>query len=90
MEEKVDIALRKNNNKVLLEVKDNGPGMTDDDKKLLFGKYQKLSAQPTGGETSTGLGLSIVKKYVDVMDGKVWYESDINQGGKFIVELNEA
>lgn len=90
LEEKVDISLKKNNKKILLEIKDYGPGISEDDKPKLFGKYQKLSAQPTAGETSTGLGLSIVKKYVDVMNGKVWYENNNGKGSKFIVELDEA
>ena len=90
LEEEVKIALKRNNGHVVMEILDNGPGISSDDKKKLFGKYQKLSAQPTAGETSTGLGLSIVKKYVDVMDGKIWCESNEGQGAKFVVELKKA
>jgi len=53
----------------------------------LFQKYQRLQAQPTNGESSTGLGLSIVKKYVEAMKGKVWCESEFGKGSKFIVEF---
>ena len=56
----------------------------------LFGKYQKLSAKPTGGEDSTGLGLSIVKKYVDVMGGRVWCESEAGKGSIFIVAFKKS
>jgi signal transduction histidine kinase len=55
----------------------------------LFGKYQKLSARPTGGEDSTGLGLSIVKKYVNVMGGRVWCESEPGKGSNFIVAFRK-
>jgi two-component system, sensor histidine kinase and response regulator len=72
---------------VRIEVSDEGPGMTEDDKKKLFGKFQKLSAQPTGGEVSSGLGLSIVKQLVDLHDGKIWVESEVGKGTKFIVEF---
>ncbi len=76
---------------VRTEVKDEGQGLTDDDMKKLFGKFQKLSARPTGGETSTGLGLSIVKQLVDLHGGKVWAESDgKDKGSTFIVELPKA
>ena len=53
----------------------------------LFGKFARLSAKPTGGEHATGLGLSIVKKMVEAMNGKVWCESQPGQGATFIVEV---
>jgi signal transduction histidine kinase len=55
--------------------------------KKLFGKFARLSARPTGGEHSTGLGLSIVKKLVEAMHGRVWCESEVGKGTTFIVEL---
>ena len=72
---------------IRIEVHDEGPGISDDDKKKLFGKFARLSAQPTGGENSTGLGLSIVKKMVEAMNGRVWCESEGGKGTTFIVEL---
>lgn len=69
------------------EVQDEGPGLSDEDKKRLFGKFARLSARPTGGEHSTGLGLSIVKKLVEVMHGRVWCESEVGKGATFIVEF---
>ncbi len=72
---------------VRFEVRDEGPGLTQDDKRKLFGKFVRLSAQPTNGEGSTGLGLSIVKKMVTAMHGQVWCESDVGAGATFIVEL---
>lgn len=70
-----------------VEIQDEGPGLNADDKKRLFGKYARLSARPTGGEHSTGLGLNIVKTMVVAMRGKVWCESEANNGATFIVEL---
>ena len=70
-----------------LEVRDQGPGLTNDDMAQLFGKFARLSAQPTGGEPSTGLGLSIVKQLVEAMHGAVWCESTHGRGATFIVEL---
>lgn len=71
------------------EIQDEGPGLSDDDKKKLFGKFARLTAQPTGGEHSTGLGLSIVKKMIEAMNGNVWCESEFGKGATFIVELPE-
>lgn len=72
---------------VLIEVKDEGPGISEADMKKLFGKYQKLSARPTGNETSTGLGLSIVKKFVESMNGQIWCESTLGNGASFFVKM---
>jgi signal transduction histidine kinase len=72
---------------VRFEVSDKGPGLTQEDKKKIFGKFQRLSAQPTGGESSTGLGLSIVKQLVELHNGKIWVESEFGQGSTFIAEF---
>jgi two-component system, sensor histidine kinase and response regulator len=71
-------------------VRDEGPGLSEDDHKKLFGKFARLSATPTGGEHSTGLGLFIVKKLVEVMQGKIWCESTPGEGASFILELPHA
>lgn len=72
---------------VRFEVQDSGPGIDPADYDKLFKKFVRLEAKPTGGESSTGLGLSIVKKLVDIMNGKVWCESRVNHGSVFVVTL---
>ena len=69
------------------EVRDEGPGLTDEDKKRVFKKFQRLSAQPTGGETSTGLGLSIVKHFVELHGGQTSVESTHGEGSTFMFEI---
>ena len=72
---------------VRVEVRDEGPGLSAEDQKKLFGKFARLSAKPTGGESSTGLGLSIVKRMVEAMRGNVWCESEPGHGATFVVEV---
>ncbi len=72
---------------VRLEIQDEGEGISEQDMKRLFGKFARLSARPTGGEHSTGLGLSIVKRLVEAMGGRVWCESELGRGATFIVEM---
>lgn len=74
--------------RVQLRVRDEGPGLTDEDKAHLFGRFQRLSARPTGDESSTGLGLSIVKKIVEMHDGRVWAESVLGEGTTFAAEFD--
>ena len=72
---------------IKLEIKDQGPGIRKEEMPLLFKKYQRLNAKPTGGETSTGLGLSIVRELVRCLSGNITVESKENHGTSFIVEL---
>ena len=68
-------------------VRDEGPGFTAEDKARMFRRYGRLSARPTGGEPSTGLGLSIVRKLVLGMGGELLCESEAGEGATFIVRL---
>lgn len=77
------------NNFVYISVKDSGPGISEEEQKLLFNKFTKLSAKPTGGESSTGLGLSIVKKLVDSMNGIISCKSEPGKGAEFILRFNQ-
>ncbi|MGI8584621.1 MAG: GAF domain-containing sensor histidine kinase [Chitinophagaceae bacterium] len=85
------ITVKQENDKAVLEIIDEGPGFTEEDKKNLFQRFTRLSAKPTGGETSTGLGLSIVKALVEAHHGSVTASSEgINKGSTFIVEMPVA
>jgi signal transduction histidine kinase len=83
----VFVRILRNASAVRVEVQDEGEGISQEDMKKLFGKFARLSAQPSGGEHSTGLGLSIVKRMVEAMNGRVWCESELGKGATFIVEL---
>jgi len=56
---------------VAFSVADQGPGLTEGDKEKLFGKYQTLSAKPTGGEISTGIGLFIASRLAAMHNGRL-------------------
>ncbi len=80
---KINISLKSIGDKAQIAVEDNGPGISPEDRKKLFGAFQKLSARPTAGEKSTGLGLAIVKKIVEAHGGEVWVESASGAGSIF-------
>jgi signal transduction histidine kinase len=76
--------------RVRLEVRDEGPGVQTDEVERIFAKYVRGSAQPTAGEKSTGLGLSIVRQLVTAMNGRAWCESTPGKGATFIIVLPTA
>lgn len=74
-------------NTVEFAVQDEGPGLQPADRPRLFGKFQKLSARPTGGELSTGLGLSVVKTVAERHSGTVGCDSEPGRGARFWLRL---
>jgi signal transduction histidine kinase len=78
---------RKNDDHVILSVRDEGPGIDRGDIQNLFKKYTRLSARPTGGESSTGLGLAIVKLSVKKLNGEIEVKSEPRKGSEFIIRL---
>ena len=72
---------------IVIEVIDQGPGIPEDEKDKLFTEFGKLSPRPTGQESSTGLGLWIVKQMVEAMDGEVGVDCPDTGGSIFWVRL---
>jgi signal transduction histidine kinase/CheY-like chemotaxis protein len=72
---RIGIAADVQGDDALIRVSDNGPGLSPEDMSRLFGRFQRLSAKPTAGESSTGLGLSIVKRIVELHGGQVTAQS---------------
>jgi signal transduction histidine kinase len=85
----VAINIQESAQSIELHICDEGPGFTEEDKKYMFKKFQRLSARPTGSESSTGLGLSIVKKYADLMNAKVELQSESGKGSTFVVAFQK-
>ena len=85
---RIEVVVERQGESARVLVRDNGQGLSPEDVTRVFGRFQRLSAKPTGGESSTGLGLSIVKKIVDLHGGEVSAESPGPQkGATFIVTL---
>ncbi len=79
--------VRENDAMVRVDVEDQGPGISSEDQKQLFKKFARLSARPTAGEESTGLGLSIVHKLVEAQKGSIKYSTSSEGGSIFRVYL---
>lgn len=83
----VTIASAPHDDTVRISVTDAGPGIPDEERARLFTQFGRLSSRPTGGESSTGLGLWIVKHLVTTQGGKVGYKSEDGGGSTFWMEL---
>ncbi|MGC1555099.1 MAG: HAMP domain-containing sensor histidine kinase, partial [Bradyrhizobium sp.] len=85
---KISVQVGQESNKTVIRVVDEGAGLSPEDIGRLFGRFQRLSAKPTAGESSTGLGLSIVKRIVDMHGGEVIANSaGPGQGATFTITL---
>ncbi len=78
------------NNKIWVEVEDNGLGMPDSLKEKLFQIGSVKSSKGTDNEQGTGLGLLLCKEFVRKNNGEIWVESEEGKGSKFIFTLNKS
>ncbi|MFN7653155.1 MAG: ATP-binding protein [Cyclobacteriaceae bacterium] len=74
---------------ITIQVADQGPGFKEDDKKNIYKRFKKLSARPTGNESSHGLGLVTVKAMVEKMGASLSLESKHMEGAKFTIRLKK-
>ncbi len=85
---KIAVVVSHEDDNTVIRVVDEGAGLSPEDLSRLFGRFQRLSAKPTAGESSTGLGLSIVKRIIDMHGGEVTATSDgPGQGSSFTIVL---
>jgi len=84
---RVCVSTRVTESNVLFEVSDCGPGLTDEDLQKIFVKYAKLSNKPTAGEKSSGLGLAICKKMIDLNGGEIGGRNNPDRGAAFWFKL---
>lgn len=84
----IQVKLTTGKEKVIVEIIDEGPGFNREDKEKMFLPFTRLSARPTAGENSTGIGLSIVKLLVDAHGGLVFAENNPGKRGAiFKIEI---
>ena len=75
---------------VSIVVEDQGPGIPKQEQNQLFVAFAKLSNKPTGGESSSGLGLAIVQRLMELQGGHVHYQTASIGGAGFVLRLQAA
>jgi signal transduction histidine kinase len=86
---KVWMQISEEQENICIKVRDEGVGIEKEDLPYLFSKYSKISSRPTDGEASNGLGLSIVKRIVEEINGRIICESEVGKGSVFTVFLKK-
>ncbi len=84
-EEDIDLYVERKKSSLLFKVKDRGIGIPDDQQELMFSRF--FRASNVSNIQGTGIGLTIVKRYLDIMNGTITFESQIDKGSTFIVEI---
>ncbi|MCK6257338.1 HAMP domain-containing histidine kinase [Fictibacillus sp. KIGAM418] len=88
IEKSIDIVLSSNEETVLVEVHDNGPGIKESSLPHLFDRFYR--ADPSRNTTGSGLGLAIAKRIIEDHGGEIWAESRENEGTSIIFTLKKA
>ncbi|HEY8937630.1 MAG TPA: HAMP domain-containing sensor histidine kinase [Cyclobacteriaceae bacterium] len=86
----INVSVEATHQQVQVRVRDYGVGVPLTEEDRLFKKFSRLNNQPTAGESANGLGLSLVKRYMELMNGKVWFERPADGGSIFAIELLKA
>jgi len=84
---KIWVQLREEKTSVVCSVRDEGPGLSQEDQVKLFQRGIQLSSVATGGESSSGYGLAVAKELIDKLGGDLWCESTLGVGACFSFRL---
>lgn len=81
----IEVKLKKVNNKAVISIKDQGPGVSKENQERIFGRFERVSdSENIGG---LGLGLYISKQIIQAHNGVIYIESELGLGSKFVIEL---
>jgi signal transduction histidine kinase len=86
----VKISAFRENGNIVFSVSDQGPGFSNEDLRKVYGKFQKLSARPTGGENSNGLGLATVQALTRYLNGSIDLDTEFGTGSTFTLKVPDV
>jgi len=84
---KVSVNCKKSGNRALISVTDTGIGISSEDQKKLFQPFTQIDASSAKQYCGTGLGLALVKKIVNLHQGEIWVESELEKGSTFLFTI---
>ncbi|MDD5496113.1 MAG: ATP-binding protein [Candidatus Omnitrophica bacterium] len=84
---KIKVELINKKDEIEISVSDNGIGISREDHPRVFSKFQQFARPPSAGSKGTGLGLAIARELVQMHQGTIWLESEVNKGSRFVFTL---
>ena len=84
---KISVGIRRSGDRVLISVRDNGPGIPDSKQKEIFERFRQVGSSYTRENEGSGIGLSLVKSFVELHNGTVRLSSNEGEGSEFTIEL---
>jgi len=79
--------VRGENGWAVCSVRDEGPGLSEEDQARLFQRGARLTPRPTGNESSTGYGLAVANELIEKLEGTIWCDSELGRGSTFSFRL---
>lgn len=83
----VYVTLHCQGDKISISVKDTGVGIAKEEQELIFNRFIQASNTPTTNSNGSGIGLSLIKSIIDLLDGTIELNSSLNEGAEFIITL---
>jgi two-component system, NtrC family, sensor kinase len=84
---RIDLKARQADGSVEISVSDTGIGISPDDQVTIFEEFRQVGGDYAHKKEGTGLGLTLAKKFVELHGGKIWVESEVGKGSRFIFTL---
>ncbi len=86
---KIEICTYKDDDKICISVKDDGEGISEEKKQIIFDRFNRIKDNINSLERGSGLGLSISNYYAELLDSEISFVSNKNEGSQFILKLNK-
>ena len=86
----IHITLEDIGESVKITIADNGKGIEKENLELIFERFYRTDASRNSKQGGSGIGLAIVKKIIEQHDGRVWAESEVNEGTAIVFTLQKA
>lgn len=84
---RITVRVENPEDRVIISVKDTGEGIPQEKKEIIFDRFRQVNTSLTRNTEGSGIGLSLTKALVELLKGRIWFESERGEGSEFFIEL---